>query len=463
MREGACMLGVWVGVACVGCTSEEARTDASTTQPTDASADSSLDAGDAQTVVDAALSPGEKTVLFVPSSAGGTEGIAIELTIPKKARFSNGEAPVVVFVDGGWGSEGITGVKYDLTPNGFIQIKFNYPGGGRDSSKSGGTFDTRGPNCIMALRDVARFALGKISDSKGIALSNYAGGVKVASKSVGLVGLSNGGNATLTTAGTHASDLKELGWIANWESPVGDGMPGGEAGDKTTGVNPAYSEATGVWDYSKLVYSAALKLQKDPQSPALTGGFFWDFNQNGQADGTDFAPLPVSADTLAYYSEGLIKAAVAKGIYPSAPPSHFVDETNTVTFWQSRNAIHHLSEVATQLPNLLFGVEASAEDHVQAASNHPHVVAQYMGLKTAGLKFVRLCADRAYVEALLGKSASEAKDNEANQTITYAQMTGLVNPESLNLTVTIPALITELADRAQAGNTEVNLSKVVTP
>ena len=415
--------------------------------------------------VTAPLAPGATGTFHVTSDAAGKVGIAVEVRTPLKPRFSSGEAPIAILVPGGWDADGIKGAAgYDLSKEGFVQVAFNFPGGGTGTSLSGGTYDRRGPNCIAALRDVIRFALGAATDTTGATLSANVK-TPLAKGNVGLVGLSNGGNATLTTAGLYGETLTGLSWIVNWESPVGDAMPNVEAGGKEGGVNPAYSEATGLFDYTLLAYSSTLPLLKKGGAAPQLGGFYWDLDKNGKNGAADFIPSPMdSADgKLVFYSEGLANAAVAQGIFPATKvPPHLANATATALFWSQRNGAHHLAALATKLPKLLFTVEASQEDHVQVAKNHPHVFAQYMGLRDAGLAFVRLCADKAYVDAAMGKP-SDAHDNDANIALTYTTLHGLVNPETVLTNKAVTAAAEELADRVATGNLAVNLGSLITP
>jgi hypothetical protein len=111
-----------------------------------------------------------------------------------------------------------------------IQIRFNFPGGGTGATRSGGVYNDREPNCLKALRDIIRFAMAQTADASGKKISELVYPLMPLANNVGLVGWSNGGNATITVAGLHGREIAGLAWIVDWESPVGDGMQNVECG-----------------------------------------------------------------------------------------------------------------------------------------------------------------------------------------------------------------------------------------
>lgn len=112
---------------------------------------------------------------------------------------------------------------------------------------------------------------------------------------------------------------------------------------------------------------------------AKNGGFYIDVNSNGAFDtGTDFQTFPLfdDAGSKAYYSVGLINAAVQKGIFPVSAPPHLANDTETGAWWATRDGANNITQALVNFPNLLFIVEASVEDQVQVAADHPHVFAR---------------------------------------------------------------------------------------
>ena len=401
---------------------------------------------------------GDTFLTFVPSEAGGATGIAVQVTAPERCRYLNG-CPVVVNVPGGWGGVGIGGTGVDLCQEGFVQIRFNFPGSGEGETKSGGSYDTRGPNCLEALKDVVLFALGQKTDSQGKYLKDLVS-LPLLETNVGVVAYSNGGNAAISVLGLYGDELSSVAWLLNWESPVGDGMPDVEAGgwhsETNPTVNPAYNPNDGSWDLSSLRYDANLLLyytdSENPTGGRLSGGLYFDINGNGAVDyGTDYVLFPiVVAETTgihAYYSERVTSYAWSHGVYPSSIPSHITTVGQTREFWRYRNGELWFSAVAKALPNLKFMVLASEKDHVQAAPDHPHILVQYHGFLEAGLPFVRLNPDSSYLRREMDSLPAGMVDNDAGAEIDHFSIRRAVEPEAVPFPALVSGGILELADR----------------
>jgi hypothetical protein len=397
---------------------------------------------------------------WIPSSAGGSAGIAAEIVFPETPRYAEG-APIVVHVPGGWNGAGMDSQESIWPEQGFIQISFNFPGSGRPGAISGGLYDDRGEQCLTALRDVTRFALGLIPDGAGHDLADYAGAIEPLYGNVGLCGLSNGGNATISTAGAFGSELPGLAWIVNWESPVGDGMPNTEAGAGEGGlnplVNPAYNPNTGAWRLDLLAWDGTLVV-RDNDNPAISfnGGFYFDINGNHAVDpGTDYLLSPYLYQNKAYYSVRVRRAAQDRALVPAIPPAHLASPAETEAFWLYRNGEYWIAEAVKHNPALLFLVVAGEEDHVQNAPDHPHVLIQYEGFRTANARFVRLNPDRSFVEEVAARSIPGAMDNDGFAPFDHLTIRTAVEPggpAGVNSTIGVAAAICELADRTQYTN-----------
>jgi hypothetical protein len=91
---------------------------------------------------------------------------------PADARYPEG-APVVIYVLGGTSAGSL---KTPLIgADDVIRIAFLFPGGTAPPSghSSDGTYDYRGPDSIAALRDVALYAAGLLTDSDGNGVDDY--------------------------------------------------------------------------------------------------------------------------------------------------------------------------------------------------------------------------------------------------------------------------------------------------
>jgi hypothetical protein len=404
---------------------------------------------------------------FVASSAGGETGIYAQVVFPHAARYNNSAAPVVIHVPGGWEGNGLSAADKNWPLTGFIEVRFNFPGSGRPGAMSGGIFDDRGENCLRALCDVTRFALGKITDKAGHYLHDYSSSIKPMYTNVGLCGWSNGGNATISTAGALGDEIKDLAWIVNWESPVGDGMPNVEAGGKTGGLNPAYNPDDGTWHMEWLAYDSGLLLQdKDNPQISYVGGFYFDVNGNHVVDkGTDFIITPYYYKDKVYYSVRVRQAAENNHMLPATPPAHMATLAETSTFWSYRNGEYWISQAVSKIPRLMFLVEAGAEDHVQGALDHPHVLIQYEGFRSSGARFVRLNPDRNYVEEVAAKAVPLAVDNSGLAVFDHMSIRQAVEPTGANSVMSnlgVAAAILELADRTANNNLDLQIGEVTT-
>jgi len=416
------------------------------------------------------------TDVHIPSEAGGEEGIAVRIIRPLTSRYSQG-APVVVYVIGGTSGSGINSAGVKLARQGFIEIHFNFPGSGVAPNQSGGIYDQRGPECLKALRDVIRFALGEWHDTQGKSLSDITAPITPLPTNVGLIGLSHGGNSTISVAGVHGAEISTLAWIVNWESPVGDGMPTAEAGaiHSTTNPinNPAYNPDTGEFDLSLLAYDDTVSINLHHAFSDLGeihGGLYFDINQNSQVDmGTDFVAYPfiyeLNDTVKVFYSVRLMEEATNRNLFPEDRPSHIPTLAQTREFWYWRNGENWIEKAVQNIPQLMFIVEASVTDHVQSAPDHPHVLIQYEGFRSAGARFVRLNPDRSYVEYILNDSAPTVTDNSAFTPFDHISIRSALEPprnEGFPLNITVAAAACELADRTQWDNVEPQIDYAIT-
>jgi len=412
----------------------------------------------------------------IPSEGGGDEGIAVKIIPPPMQRYENG-SPVVVYVQGGVNGAGLSQRGVNLGLKGFIEIRFNFPGSGVAEDKSGGIYDQRGPECLKALRDVIRFALGELADEDGNFLADIIQPIQPLASNVGLIGFSHGGNSAISVAGVHGAEISSLAWIVNYESPVGDGMPTAEAGSRGSScnpsVNPAYDPDTGEFDLSLLAYDDTVSINQSHVFMGLGelhGGFYFDVNQNGIVDiGTDFIAAPFLYeinDTLkAFYSVRIMEEAERRNLIPDNPPSHISTLEQTREYWYWRNGENWFEQAIQNIPHLMFIVEASETDHVQSAPDHPHVLIQYEGFRSAGARFVRLNPDRAYVEYILRDSAPTAADNDAFAVFDHQTIRTALEPPrqgGFPINITVAAAACELADRTQFNDVSPQIDNIIT-
>jgi hypothetical protein len=418
---------------------------------------------------------------FLTYIVSETGGIAVRIKSPVQARYAEG-APIAVYMPGGFDGVGIKNNinSGDLYEEGFIEIFFNFPGSGTGAEQSGGgPYDFRGPQSLIAARDVILFALGKLYDRNGNYLADLVGPIVPLHTNVGLIGYSNGGNTNICVAGIHGNEINGLAWILNWEAPVGDGMPQAEAGSKECDLrplnpltNPAYNPGTGEWDLSSLKYDPYIRIPVlDDINTYVTGGLYFDINRDGSVDsGSDFIPYPLVFEMegryKSFYSVRLRRRAHEDNLLPDPAPNHIQTLRDSEAFWDVRNGEYWIASTLQKMPHLMFMVVGSVIDHVQRALDHPHVLLQYETFRTEGARFVRLNPDRCYVEYILGYVAPDARDNDAFAVFDHFTVRDAVEPGSyedvLGRDTIVPAAACELADRTQTNNLSTQLSDPIT-
>ncbi len=357
---------------------------------------------------------------------------------------------------------------------GFVEVYFAFPGGGAGEGGSGGEYDCRGADSILALRDVIRFATGKTGDKQGRTIQNIVGNGSVLTANVGMVGSSHGGNACGAVMGLHGQDIRKLAWYFSWESPYGEGAVGAELGSRNGRLNPAYDPETGEIDLSKLAYDPKLAARsfgaaRQGGASALTGNLFFDMDGDGICALPEDYPLQAPAFDLgegpkSWYSSRLMREAERRGLFGVPRPAHVPTLDETVEFWRYRDATGLVPEAVRKLPRVAVIVGASETDHVQIAPDHPHIRAQVNAFQQAGAQFIRLNPDRAYLEWLFGKSVDGLPDNDAGLQYTPKTIRAALCPDdAIPKQLLTPASVCELADRVQAGNFTVNLDEVLFP
>ncbi len=406
---------------------------------------------------------------FVPSEAAPGKGIAVRITLPRRPRYAEG-APVVIHVPGGFGAGGRLRPTV-LSALGFVEVAFAFPGGRVGPQLSGGTYDLRGKRSLRALCDVVRFAEGLCADSEGRTINDLLKDCKALTTNVGIVGWSNGGNTCGAALVFFGKEMKGLGYYVSMESPYGDGAVAAELGTHETGVNPAYDRETGRLDLSKLAF--------DPHAPVRTtlrriripedlrGALFFDMNGSGRyEEGADF---PASAFVAGrgssirlFYSLRLLGEAEKRNLFQPVRPSFIADLQDAQAFWRLRDPTPLLDRVGRTCPNLAVIVYAGIKDHVQVAPDHPHILAQVEGFMRAGIRFVRLNPDRAYVKELLrGRLPPGVPDNDAGKHYTRKTIVKCLEPEEVPRDLCVAAACVELADRIQKAQWAPNLSEVL--
>jgi hypothetical protein len=187
-------------------------------------------------------------------------------------------------------------------------------------------------------------------------------------------------------------------------------------------------------------------------------------------DTGDFRTSPrvdtVDGKTRAYFSNASLDAAYKANLVPTTRPSHIPTLQENQEYWKYRNGEGWFDAAVRNIPNLMFTVVASVEDHVQIAANYPHIVIQYEGFRAAKARFVRLNGDRVYTDLAAGRTNATAADNDAFKAFDYSTIKSGLQPTGAGASgvrsdFTLAGAMMELADRTQSNNLLANLSAVI--
>ncbi len=445
----------------------------------------------------------------VSSDAAGQGSLAVRLYAPSSAsRFRYGSAdgaPVVVLVPGGFEPGSLDAQAGPFVDQGLVVITFLFPGGIQGPFRSDGTYDDRGDSCHRALRDVLRFAAGEKADVQGRTLSQLVSG-PVRKDAVGILAQSNGGSIAAAALGRYGEQIPPLGFLIPWESPTNDQVLAAELGARemdpdllsdadrdglpaNDGANPAYRQygfPSCSVDYSRLRFDPAARYQYRGSGPFYQGLFYFDnngngrldlsapgtvqtdVNHNGMVDADEDYPVPGLAAVLpdgsrrAYLS---VKAAEAAASARLADPwpAHIAAAEETRAYWEIRNANLYFAALASRQPALAGMSVFSRIDHVQVATDHPHVHHYLDGFRQNRLWY-RLNPDAAYVRSVAGSAYPDPVDNDANLNPAPGEMSSLAEPPSRASALLLQAAaLAEMADRCAYRNWSPNLTEPIHP
>lgn len=412
---------------------------------------------------------------FVPSEACPGQGIAVNLIYSTRPRYKEG-APVVVVVPGGNHNHGLDS-SIHAAQQGFIELRFAFPGGGKPGFASSGIYDNRGIKSQEALRDVLKFAAGNSDDYQGKKISDLLP-VTVYNKTVGTIGWSNGGNILITTLAKHASELPFVSWVAFYESPVGSlFFPPNLGGAEDRMLNKHYragTAATGqpLVDWSKLRYDKEGKkhpgAHKKLGEPEIKGVAYFDENGSGSWDETGEFALTYSTDIgfdKQIYPPSATKALLRLPEYqppkldktkPKDKPAPvvipFASLEESQGYFHDRDGSLHVKALVEAYPNMAFTLFGSHLDHLQRQPDHPHLSLLYNSLLEAKPKFLRLNPSSIYVAHISNMKASTFAENKPGSSIESDAIDQCLETEGL-----IPdyaymeAAAAELSDRVYLG------------
>ncbi len=358
-------------------------------------------------------------------------------------------------------------------------MTFLFPGGEdvRNSASSDGEYDYRGPNCILALRDVILFAAGRLTDSQGRTIDGLTE-IAILHDNIGLIGVSNGGNIIVAAAAMYGDELAgNLRYLVQWETPVSSQIATRDIGRvwlKPTPrqgdfVNPrylAYGPLTLEVDYASLAYDPG-----EPNYPIFLDGNADgqyntvplpdgaantpDVNQDGVLTAQEDFPIDGYPDTTrTVYSRPATQALAAYGVFGANWPSGIATVEQAETYWDLREAVRLYEPALTAIPDLEGMVLASVEDHVQEAEDKPHIHQAFEGWQRAGA-WVQINPSPEYMIATGMSEADRAilPDNAPNTSpADWAASAAYAMPEDVPDAKYQLAAVWQMADRAQGGS-----------
>lgn len=399
---------------------------------------------------------GEYIVTHINCEENGE--IAVRIDVPEEPRYGD-SAPIVVvastwFVDKYNNDETEFHLVYDPTDVGAVAVSHLWPGKtDRETGVSSeGVYDFGGPDSLAALRDTIRFAAGEIPDVNGRYLDELVL-VSALYDNLGLFASSHAGVVATNVMAYYGEDLGALKYFVGRENPTMSEMYALEIGHFDENANPIYNP---YYDYEgymetsiEVDYSAVSWIQNDeyPEGRPTFGDYILD----------DKGPR---IGEKRYFSYALTQALLDNGVFTLDTWPEDVGKPDEVEeFWEYRTPIENFELIGEKLPDLKVMLVFASKDHVQAATDKPHIRQAYDGFKDrAGLTWVKLNADLAYVQSEIDESASLENgfpDNEVNTEpddwYLEAASWGFADKLSGELTVkTVPlAGIAEMVDRVQ--------------
>ncbi len=398
--------------------------------------------------------------------AEGRIAVAVYSPLEERKRYKSG-APIGIYIPGA-DDKGNLNNPFPLLED-IIGISFLFPGGkdpltGRESD---GIYDHRGMNCIKALRDVIKYATGKLKDVNGKYLNELIP-VNPLYENVGIVGSSNGGNIAIVTLGLFG-DEAEISWYVGWENPAGEQFVTVDLGSFSE-PNPRYIPYSGRITENGIICDVDyrdLKFDPDAIHPKkhYQGVLYHDLNSNDVFDkGIDYALGAIEGifegNLKWVHSTEALKAAKGKGLPDPLGPD-FASLEEAREFWKIRDLSKMFDSVIIKNPELKVILIGTEVDHVQGTPDYPHIVLHYQGWNTRGIQWIRLLPDSCYV-AYVAKQNLKAKDNNANEDITLYNIIEFLQPEEVSDKYSISAAILELSDRVYFNRWEENLQNVLT-
>jgi hypothetical protein len=415
---------------------------------------------------------GEVRTTYIQSENIGE--IAVMIASPLAARYEEG-AGIVVIVSPIFTIANAFLTDPDITSLGLIQVSYLWPGQSDDSLgvRSEGVFDYGGEQSIQVLRDVTRFATGRIPDTKGRYINSLTK-LTALTEEVGLYAFSDAGLAAVNMFSAYSSQLQGVEYYIGRENPTVDTLTCLEIGYRNDAGEPVYNP---FYLYPASYSPSAINLDYnslrwDPEYVDIHTNFrgrpYLDLDGNGEVSAADYVfswHVPIMSGKR-YYSSKLTHALLDNGILAAADwPATLATPLEADQAWQSRQITpDRFVTMLAANPGLDIKVMLvfAIEDQLQVVPDKPHIHQAYQGFRfSAGYQWVRLNPDRAYVQSLLPGAGSKFPDNPANdQPQDWTQISAYAYPAEGAAGRAVPlAAVAEMADRAHTGRWDENLGR----
>ncbi|MBN2082646.1 hypothetical protein JW859_10645 [bacterium] len=403
--------------------------------------------------------------------------IAVRVNEPATARFPMASAPVVVNMGAFlMEPEGFT-VPLPVQDVGCVQVSYLWPGlsDSRTGAASAGDFDYGGEDCLVALRDVLKFACGTLTDVDGNTIGDLCTHT-VDTANVGMYGFSHPGIMAINVMAMYGAELTGVSYFVGGENPTEPAVIAKELGywdaDDNAVLNDYYEYPA---DYAadKLnVFLDPLRWEITTEYPA--GRPYWTSHTDYRFYTADSIPT-IFGDRA--YSPELICELIDNGELDVGDWPSGVGNPLEVCFgWEERSTIgynpilgyywNHFDLLAANTPDFKVMLVFAARDHVQPLPDKPHIHQAWDGCRDNGL-WVRLNPDRAYVVAIDSAfDNSVFPDNAANdEPVDWLNIENWAYPNifagSETKTKISLAAVAEMADRVRFNDWSENLAAVL--
>jgi hypothetical protein len=399
-----------------------------------------------------------EVVTYVPSPGIGT--IAVRIWYPYRPRFAEG-APVVV------------GVAPWITPRdafswtsrrsmkaGFVTVTYLAPGTSdtRTGTRSAGNFDYGGDTSLAALRDVVKFATGKITDIQGKHINDLIS-VNVSSDNVGLYANSHAGIISTRLFSVYGGDLTGLNYFIGRENPTNDQIYTREPGYFIKGSQRVLNSYYTIENYSPILLNINYT------------SVFWGHNRLYfiSPDGSRFNMAKgFMVDGKQYYSSPLIDSLSMNMIRSNTSwPEVLATPAQAEAFWAIRSTPNFYPQIKGSMPDLKVMLVFAEIDHYEAAIDKPHIHQAYDGFHHSAGLWTRLNPDKSYVQMFLPSTITgEIPDNPSNTEPAYWNEIdswgySLTGSQHDAFEYVCLAAMAEMADRTETGNWSFNLEEII--